>query len=139
MAANGEGGYKLVSFDWDSYGKQINGSLEFTNLSLKSIKSMQILGYTLIFLANFRFLDFIKFFWEYRVAAINLFTDTFFGKKQSKSLKPNDYEQLINRNSEISTQQMLEARIYWKKIQSDEVKRTKQEMPNLLLEQMPRK
>lgn len=139
MAANGEGGYRLVSFDWDNYGKQINGSLEFTNLSLRSIKIMQMIGYTLIFLANFRFLDFLKFFWEYRVAAINLFTDTFFNKKQSKPLKPDDYELLINAGNQITTNEMLVARKYWKTVQSDEVKRTKNAMPNLFLEQMPLK
>jgi anaerobic magnesium-protoporphyrin IX monomethyl ester cyclase len=139
MAAKGEGGYKLVSFDWDDYGKQINGSLEFTNLSLRTIKIMQMIGYTLIFLANFRFLDFAKFFWNYRTAAINLFTDTFFNKKQSKSLKPDDYEELINSGNQITFEEMLEARKYWKSVQSEEVKRTKNKMPNLLLEQMPRK
>jgi anaerobic magnesium-protoporphyrin IX monomethyl ester cyclase len=139
MAAKGEGGYKLVSFDWDDYGKQINGSLEFTNLSLRTIKIMQMIGYTLIFLANFRFLDFAKFFWNYRTAAINLFTDTFFNKKQSKSLKPDDYEELINSGNQITFEEMLESRKYWKSVQSEEVKRTKNKMPNLLLEQMPRK
>jgi anaerobic magnesium-protoporphyrin IX monomethyl ester cyclase len=139
MAASGEGGYRLVSFDWDDYGKQINGSLEFTNLSLRTIKIMQMVGYTLIFLANFRFLDFARFFWNYRTAAINLFTDTFFNKKQSKSLKPDDYEELINSGGQITFEEMLGARKYWKSVQSEEVKRTKNEMPNLLLEQMPRK
>lgn len=137
MAAKGEGGYKLVSYDWDDYGKQINGSLEFTNISLRTIKMMQMLGYTLIFLANYRFLDFAKFFWNYRKAAINLFTDTFFNKKQSKSLKPKDYEQLINSQKQITFEEMLASRKYWKSVQSNEVKRAKNEMPNLLLEQMP--
>jgi radical SAM superfamily enzyme YgiQ (UPF0313 family) len=137
MAANGEGGYKLVSYDWDDYGKQINGSLEFTNLSLRSIKLMQMVGYTLIFLANFRFWDFSKFFWNYRTAAINLFTDTFFGKKQSKSLKPNDYDNIFDRMKVITHQDMLEAREYWKTVQADEIKNTKIKRPHLLKEQMP--
>ncbi len=137
MAAKGEGGYRLVSFDWDNYGKQINGSLEFTNLSLRTIKFMQMVGYTLIFLANFRFIDFAKFFWNYRIAAINLFTDTFFGQKQSKSHKPDDYEKTINSHSQISFNEMLEARAYWKKVQSDEIKRAKKHKPELLHEQTP--
>jgi anaerobic magnesium-protoporphyrin IX monomethyl ester cyclase len=136
MAANGEGGYRLVSYDWDEYGKQINGSLEFTNLSLKKIKMMQMLGYTMIFIANFRFWDFLKFFWNYRIAAINLFTDTFFNKKQAKSLKPNDYDHLINNLQQISFPEMIEARAYWKKVQSTEMIRTKKEMPHLLSEQI---
>jgi anaerobic magnesium-protoporphyrin IX monomethyl ester cyclase len=136
MAANGEGGYKLVSYNWDEYGKQINGSLEFTNLSLRKIKMMQMLGYTLIFIANFRFLDFFKFFWNYRVAAVNLFTDTFFNKKQAKSLKPDDYELLLNSKQQITFAEMLEARSYWKKVQSNEMIRTKKEMPQLMKEQM---
>jgi len=100
---------------------------------------MQMIGYTFIFLANYRFVDFAKFFWNYRTAAINLFADTFFNKKQSKSLKPDDYDELINGQEKITFQQMLDARKYWKSVQSDEVKRAKNQMPNLLLEQMPRK
>lgn len=137
MAANGEGGYRLVSYDWDDYGKQINGSLEFTNLSLRSIKLMQMIGYTLIFLANFRFLDFVRFFWNYRVAAINLFTDTLFGKKHSKSLKPDDYDEIFVPKESITFEDMLDAREYWKGVQANEIKITRNSMPHLLKEQMP--
>ncbi len=140
-AAKGEGGYKLVSTNWDEYRKQLNGSLEFTSISRTMLEWYQILGYTIVFLANFRFLDFLKFFWSYRTGAINLFKKALSGKKTTTELMniPSDYNSVINSPGLISMEEMEKSRVYWKKVQADELKRTKQLKPNLLREQQPLK
>jgi anaerobic magnesium-protoporphyrin IX monomethyl ester cyclase len=138
MAAQGEGGYKMITTDWDNYSKQINGALEFTGISKRMLEFYQILGYTLIFLCNFRFLDFIRFFWNYRAAGIALVKKVLFNKTApEKKLKPDDYEEIINANTTFNADTMIEARRYWKGVQSAEIKRTKTLMPRLLKEQMP--
>jgi hypothetical protein len=138
MAAQGEGGYKMITTDWDNYSKQINGALEFTGISKRMLEFYQILGYTLIFLCNFRFLDFIRFFWNYRAAGIALVKKVLFNKTApEKKLKPDDYEEIINANTTFNADTMIEARRYWKGVQSAEIKRTKTQMPHLLKEQMP--
>ncbi len=140
MAATGEGGYKIISTDWDNYAKQINGALEFTNISKRTLEFYQALGYVLIFLANYRFKDFFKFLWEYRKAAAALFSKILFNNKSPENkLKPLDYEEIINSTSNFTNEDMLEARVYWKKVQSDEIKNAKDNMPQLLKEQMPLK
>lgn len=138
MAATGEGGYKMITTDWDNYSKQINGALELTSISRWQLDFYQAIGYVLIFLVNFRFKDFFNFLWEYRKAAYALFSKIIFNKSNPENvLKPIDYEEIINSNSKFTKLDMLESRIYWKKVQSDEVKNAKEKMPSLLLEQMP--
>lgn len=140
MAAAGEGGYRMISTDWDNYSKQINGALEFTNISRWQLDFYQALGYVLIFIMNFRFKDFFRFLWEYRKAASALFSKILFNKKSPESsLRPSDYEEVINSNSKFTNEDMLEARVYWKKVQSTEIKNAKENMPQLLKEQMPLK
>lgn len=137
MVAKNEGDYKLRNYDWDDYGKQVNGSLEFNNVSLRQIQFMQLLGYTLIFIVNLRFMDFLKFFWSYKTAAFNLLARIFFNSKSSKSLKPADYNETLASTFKLDQNDLTQARKNWKETQSQEIKRTKQHMPNLLLEQMP--
>jgi len=72
LAANGEGGYKLVTTNWDEYNKQLGGALEFANLSRKQIEIIQIKAYASVFLKNYRYKDFIKFVWHYRVGAFSV-------------------------------------------------------------------
>jgi len=130
----------MITTDWDNYAKQINGALELTNISKRSLEIYQLLGYVLIFLANGRILDFIRFFWNYRVAAMDLMRKVVFNQKSSrKSRKPSDYEEIVNSQGKMDMKQMIESRKYWKKVQSDEVRYTREMMPQILLEQMPKK
>ncbi len=139
MAAKGEAGYRLVTTDWDEYRKQLNGSLELTNISRNTIEWFQILGYISVFIFNLRIFDFFNFFWSYRMGALNLFQKALFNSKSTAVLvhKPEDYDKTINSPGKISMDEILISREYWKKIQSGEVQRTKNIMPHLLKEQMP--
>lgn len=139
LAAKGEKGYKLVTTDWDEYRKQLNGSMELQHISRAKLELLQMFAYVIVFIANFRALDFLKFFWSYRGGAINLFKKVFTGKKATGDLlkKPKDYEKVINSPGKVNMLKIIESREYWKSVQNNELKRTKQEMPNLLKEQMP--
>jgi anaerobic magnesium-protoporphyrin IX monomethyl ester cyclase len=66
LAAAGEGGYRLRSTNWDDYDKQIGGALEFANLPRHRIERLQIWAYIKVFLWNRRYMDLLKFCWQYR-------------------------------------------------------------------------
>ena len=139
LAAKGEAGFRLLSTNWDEYNKQFNGSLEFTNISRRALEWYQIIGYVIVFVANFRFVDFYKFFATYWVGAIELFGKALSGKKSvlGKMNIPNDYEKIINSPSAISLEEIIAARESWKSTQSGEVKRARIFSPELLETQMP--
>ena len=140
LAAKGEAGFKLISTNWDEYNKQFNGSLEFTNISRRTLEWYQIIGYVSVFIFNFRFLDFIKFFITYFGGAMKLFFKAFLGKTSLGELMnlPNDYESIIGSPATISVEEMIAARESWKRVQIGEVGRTKKIMPELLDKQMPK-
>ena len=66
MAVKGEGGYKLLSHDWQDYNKQLGDALELEHLSRRQLECLQMRAYVMLFLSNFRFLDFLRFCWRYR-------------------------------------------------------------------------
>lgn len=70
MAAKGEGGYVLLSNDWNEYNKQFGNALEFKNFSRKQLERLQFFGYLKVFILNLRFWDLLKFIWTYRVEGI---------------------------------------------------------------------
>jgi len=84
-------------------------------------------------------LDFIKFFIKYIGGAVQLVKKIFSGKKGTEEMMniPDDYDTIINSPENISLEEIIDARTYWKKVQADEIKRTKQLSPNLLEEQLP--
>lgn len=139
MAANGENGFRLVTTDWDEYKKQLNGSLELTGISRNMLEWFQIFGFVIVFIANFRFIDLLRFFWSYRGGALLLFKKALSGKKTTNSFveKPDDYDEVINSPGKLKSEQISAAREGWKKYQNDEVSRTKKLMPELLREQRP--
>ena len=139
MAASSENGYRLVSTNWDEYRKQLNGSLELTNISRNKLEWFQIFGFVIVFIANFRFLDLLKFFWSYRKGALLLFKKALTGKKTTESYMnvPPDYEEIINSPGSIHFNRIVAAREEWKKYQNDEISRTKKLAPVLLKEQRP--
>jgi len=63
MAARGEGGYKLLSTDWDDYAKQIGNALAFENLSRRQLETLQMLAYVKVFVGNRRWREFAPRFW----------------------------------------------------------------------------
>lgn len=138
MAAKGEGGYRLISTDWDNYSKQINGALEFAHLTKRKLELYQMAGYTLIFLLNGRFLDFARFFWNYRTAALNLLRKVISGNTNpEQTLKPADYDTVLNHQPTNASLLFDTSRTLWKKTQSEEVKRAKELSPHLLVNQLP--
>lgn len=66
MARRGEGGYRLLSTDWNDYLNQIGHSLAFDHLSRRKIELLQMLGYVKVFAANRRYGDLARFAWDYR-------------------------------------------------------------------------
>lgn len=72
LASRGEGGYKLLTTDWNKYNKQIGGSLEFAHLPRSAIERIQLKAYAKVFLSNHRYLDFIRFVWRYRHAGVRV-------------------------------------------------------------------
>lgn len=65
MAKRGEGGYRLLSEDWNDYAKQIGNALEFQNLSRRELEILQMLAYVKVFLGNGRYREFARFVWKY--------------------------------------------------------------------------
>lgn len=122
LAAKGEGGYKIVSLDWDQYRKQIGGAMEFANLTRRQIEFYQVWGYLKVFLWNFRFKDFLSFLWEYRMGAWGVFKKTFLRIEDAPnhSQKPTDYEKVLSEGSGFDTQTFIDSAEDWKKYQKQE-------------------
>lgn len=131
LAAKNEGGYKLISTDWDNYNKQLGGAMEFAGLSRKQIEWIQIKAYLSVFLANRRFKDLVNFIWEYRKGAFEVIKKLFWGKKNIQNQKPADYDIVLNSGFQINKEDMLAARKKWEHQQKAEIKRTRKEMPQL--------
>jgi anaerobic magnesium-protoporphyrin IX monomethyl ester cyclase len=72
LAARGEGGYRLLSRDWNEYNKQVGGALAFAGLSRSRIERLQLYAYVKVFVVNHRFIDLARFIWEYRTAGLSL-------------------------------------------------------------------
>jgi radical SAM superfamily enzyme YgiQ (UPF0313 family) len=66
MAARGEGGYRLLSTDWNDYAKQIGNALAFENLTRRQLEILQMLAYARVFVGNRRWREFAEFVWKYR-------------------------------------------------------------------------
>ena len=85
MAAEGKGGYRLRSTNWDDYDKQIGGALEFGNLSRTQIEKLQMTAYFKVFLWNHRYWDLIKFCWAYRSEGLALLRKILSGRSEKLS------------------------------------------------------
>jgi len=80
MAARGEGGYRLLSTDWNDYNKQIGNALAFDNLSRRDLEILQMLAYVKVFVANRRYADFARFVWRYRSEGLAVVRKILFGR-----------------------------------------------------------
>lgn len=126
MAAAGEGGYKLLSTDWDEYNKQIGGALEFANMSRKQIEWFQVKAYLKVYIYNWRFWDLIKFLYQYKTAAINVLKKILKGQTfvYENVDKPADYD-VITRPKLTNKESLIGAYENWQIIQKQELKRSK--------------
>lgn len=70
MARKGEGGYVLLTDDWNEYNKQFGNALAFKNLSRKELERLQFWGYLKVFLWNLRLWDMVKFLWKYKTEGV---------------------------------------------------------------------
>jgi radical SAM superfamily enzyme YgiQ (UPF0313 family) len=133
LAAAGEGGYRLVSTDWDEYNKQIGGALEFANLTRSQIEWIQIFAYVKVFLYNFRFLDFLKFAWEYREGAWSVLKKAVSRKSMRSTLvKPDDYDEKLQGGRPATVDDIIQARRNWETVQKTEMLRARNNAPELL-------
>lgn len=134
MAAKGEGGYKLLTTDWDEYNKQIGGAMEFAHLTRKQIEWMQIKGYAKVYLKNYRFRDFALFLWEYRKGAWEVLRKIVMGKNKITQLlqKPPDYDIMLKNATPVSLDVFINSREAWQNVQTEELKRAKQANAQLL-------
>jgi len=131
MAARGEGGYRLLTTNWDEYNKQIGGAMEFANLTRRQIERIQIKAYAKVYLYNYRIFDFAKFLWEYRKGAWEVMKKIILRRNSLQNhldRKPADYEKMIYGNHPVTVAALIEARDNWNKYQHTEAKRLKIEM-----------
>jgi anaerobic magnesium-protoporphyrin IX monomethyl ester cyclase len=134
MAASGEGGYRLLTTDWDQYNKQIGGAMEFAGLTRAQIEWFQAKAYLKVYLLNGRYRDLAAFLWEYRKAAWEVLKkmvsgrNTIFGNSQ----KPEDYDRVLNVGVRPDAASMVTARNDWNATQQQEMKRAKVEKRELI-------
>ena len=128
MAAKGEGGYKLLTTDWDEYNKQIGGAMEFADMTRQQIEWFQVKAYLKVYLYNRRYADLIKFLFEYRKAAWEVLKKIVFRRKTltHSIVKPSDYDTLIYPTVKTDFESFITARDEWKEVQKNEMKRSRQ-------------
>lgn len=85
MALKGESGYHLLSRNWKDFNKQIGNALELKSLSRSKLEFLQFYGYIKLFISNYRFIDFSRFCWEYRMQGLG-FLENFFLKFFKKKI-----------------------------------------------------
>ena len=118
MAAKGEGGYRLLSTDWDDYNKQIGGALEFTNISRWQLEILQSIAYVSVYIFNLRFRDLLKFIIQYRVGIYHVIRNLLIRKKpDSKKNRPIDYERITSGRGTVSADDMKDAYSHWSEYQ----------------------
>lgn len=70
MAAAGEGGYKIISYEWKDYNKQLGNAMELKHLSRRQLELFQLIGYVYFYLSNGRIIDLYRFVLQYRSEAL---------------------------------------------------------------------
>jgi radical SAM superfamily enzyme YgiQ (UPF0313 family) len=73
LALKGEGNYRMLSNDWNTYTKQHGGPLELTNISLKELRKLQSQGYIKYFLRIQKIPYILRHFSPRKI--IEIFTD----------------------------------------------------------------
>ncbi len=134
MAANGEGGYRLLTTDWDQYNKQIGGAMEFAGLTRAQIEWFQVKAYLKVYLFNHRYRDLVAFLVEYRRAAWEVLKKMISGRGAifDSSQKPVDYDLVLSTGQAPAISSMISARTDWNATQQNEMKRAKNEKRDLI-------
>lgn len=125
LAAEGKGGYRLTSLDWDDYNKQIGGAMEFADLSRSQIEWLQIRAYVSVFLYNRRLVDFAKFVWHYRFGAWSMLKKALFQGSHVQSPAKTAAKSLIDCAVSLTREDLIVARAHWQQWQTDELKRSR--------------
>jgi len=63
MATRGEGGYKIISVNWEDFNKQIGNALELDTLPRKTMERLQLQAYLTVYLRNLRFKEMAEAVW----------------------------------------------------------------------------
>ncbi len=120
MAAKAEGGYKLLSTDWDEYNKQIGGALAFKNISRRQLEFYQSYAYLMVYIKNFRLRALFSFILTYRVGIYKFIKKVIGGKQKMMHgvNKPKDYDTLTT-STLVNEGDMIESYKAWNKYQKD--------------------
>lgn len=121
LAAEGKGGYKLLTTNWDEYNKQLGGAMEFANLTRKQIEWMQAKAYLKVYLFNLRFKDLFFFILEYYRAGITLLKKMISGQNslnQYFTKKPTDYDLVLNTRESSHSDFLLDSYDSWNEYQT---------------------
>lgn len=123
LAANNECGYRLESYDWNTYNKQIGNALSFANLSRRKIEFMQLFAYLTVYILNFRFIDFANFLFKYWKGGIIALAQIFKFKRKDNSLvkDPSDYSAVVNATNKITKEQMIDSTDNWMEYQKEQM------------------
>jgi anaerobic magnesium-protoporphyrin IX monomethyl ester cyclase len=73
MAKRGDGGYRLLTEDWDKYDKYGGKTLEVSGIPYETLTHWQRKAYLSLYLKNFRLLDLVRYAWTRRRALRLLF------------------------------------------------------------------
>ena len=63
MATRAQGGYRLISVNWEDFNKQIGNALELETLPRKTMEWLQLKGYLYVYLRNLRFWEMFEAIW----------------------------------------------------------------------------
>ena len=102
--------------------------MEFANLTRRQIEWFQVKAYLKVYLLNYRFAELIRFVWDYRKAAFEVFKKILFKRNSlthSLNQKPKDYEEMIYNNYTTEKETLISSRDEWNDYQSNEAKRLK--------------
>jgi radical SAM superfamily enzyme YgiQ (UPF0313 family) len=73
MVTRGQGGYKLISVNWEDFNKQIGNALELEALPRKTMEWLQLKGYLYVYLRNLRFREMFEAIWINRKRILFIF------------------------------------------------------------------
>jgi hypothetical protein len=123
-SAENKFGYRLPTADWDEYNKQIGGAVEFANLSRRQIEWLQVKAYLMVYLKNYRFLDLVKFIWEFRIVAWQVFKKRVLNKSSLNEIsnRPKDYDEIVSKGLSPSLSVFATSRKDWKQYQNNSLK-----------------
>ncbi|MCF8257363.1 MAG: B12-binding domain-containing radical SAM protein [Flavobacteriales bacterium] len=133
MAAKGEGGYRLLTTDWDQYNKQIGGAMAFAGLSRAQIEWFQVMAYLKVYIYNHRFRDLAAFLWEYRKAGMEVMKKIVFRRNTltGAQQRPVGYDAFFAGSAAPDMKVMEASRTNWNRTQQRELKRAKELAPEL--------